>query len=85
MGTAKIHIAAQSLQFYRRSAFQQCIIIALLAAVITGSLLTGYSVRQTLKKSVNEKLGRTGAVISSGLRYFNPDLADRLQNESGKK
>lgn len=85
METAKIHIAAQSLRFYRRSAFQQCIIIALLAAVITGSLLTGYSVRQTLKKSVNEKLGRTGAVISSGLRYVNPDLADRLQNESGKK
>ncbi len=78
-----INIALKSLFYYRKSVFQQFIIIALLASVITGSLLTGYSVRESLRNSIGEKLGKTGFIISSGLRYFDPDLSEKFGKESG--
>jgi hypothetical protein len=77
------HIVYDSLSHYRKQAFYQLVIIAILASVITGSLLTGYSVRESLKKNVSEKLGESDLIISSGLRYFNPDLAGRLMKSTG--
>jgi ABC-type antimicrobial peptide transport system permease subunit len=70
-----------SIKFYRKPVLYQVLIIALLSAVITGSLLTGKSVRTSLKKSSHERLGNTGILISSGIRYFDTDLADRLKED----
>lgn len=50
--------------------------------MITGSLLTGSSVRHSLKKSSIERLGNTGIVISSGTRYFDISLAERLKDNA---
>ncbi|MFH0841872.1 MAG: FtsX-like permease family protein [Bacteroidota bacterium] len=75
----------RSLVFYRRGAVNQIVIVAILAAIITGSLLTGYSVRASLKKTALEKLGNTSVLISSGLRYFDPSLAGRLSAMTGEK
>ena len=55
----------------------------LLSAVITGSLLVGKSVKESLKKSASEHLGNTGILISSGTRYFSNDLAQRLSDSAG--
>lgn len=71
-------IAAKSLLFYRKTSVNQIIIILLLAAVITGSLFTGFSVRNSLKQKANEKLGNTDVLISSGLRFFDSSLARRI-------
>ena len=75
-------IVLKSLIYYRKPVFYQFIIIVLLTAIITGSILTGYSVKQSLKKSAQTKLGNTDLVISSGLRYFSPELGKRFSIKS---
>jgi len=80
-GTFKILIS--SLKFYRKPALYQVLIIALLSAVITGSLLTGKSVRTSLKRSASERLGNTGVIISSGIRFFDSQLVGRIDSIAG--
>jgi putative ABC transport system permease protein len=70
----------QSIRFYHRQVLYQILIIALLSAVIAGSLLTGRSVKASLKRSASERLGNTGIMISSGIRYFDADLATRIRD-----
>lgn len=79
------HLVYRTLVFYRKAVSYQLIIIILLSAVITGSLLTGFSVRQNLKTVAVERTGKTGIVISSGLRYFDPSMADTIEKITGKK
>jgi putative ABC transport system permease protein len=76
-------IIFRSISFYRKSVFYQILIIAVLSAVITGSLLTGRSVRTSLKKSAAERLGSTGIIISSGVRYFDSSVAERMEKSAG--
>lgn len=71
-------LVTKSILFYRKPVIYQSLIIALLAAVITGSLMTGKSVRTSLKQSASERLGNTGILISSGTRYFAPALVSRM-------
>jgi len=78
-------IVISSIKFNIRQVIYQASIIALLSAVITGSLLTGRSVRISLKKSASERLGNTGILISSGLRYFDAGLVQRLTETTGLK
>ena len=77
------HIVFRSIKYYNKPVLYQIIIIALLSAVITGSLLTGKSVKESLKKSASERLGNTGMLISSGVRFIDPDLAKRIKANSG--
>jgi putative ABC transport system permease protein len=72
-------LVSQSLKFYKKPVLYQILIIALLSSVITGSLFTGSSVKASLKKSAFERLGNTGIIISSGVRYFDPSLPERLK------
>jgi putative ABC transport system permease protein len=74
-----------SLLYYRKDAVNQVIIVALLSAIITGSLFTGHSVRTSLRKNISEKLGNTAIVISTGLRFFDSSLAERISKETGEK
>ena len=76
-------LAIRSIKYYKKPVLYQILIISLLAAVITGSLLTGRSVKSSLKKSASERLGKTGIIISSGLRYFDLSVSERLK-ESDK-
>jgi len=77
------HLALKSLVYYRKQALNQAVIILILTAVITGSLLTGYSVRESLKSSAMNKIGNTGYVVSSGLRYFNAPISGKLKSITG--
>ncbi len=72
----------QSIKFYRKPVLYQILIIVLLSAVITGSLLTGVSVKNSLKRSASEHLGNTDILVSSGKRYFNSDLVQRMKQKS---
>ncbi|MBP1674636.1 MAG: hypothetical protein H6Q24_774 [Bacteroidetes bacterium] len=74
-----------SLSYNLKGAVYQIIIIILLTAVITGSLMTGKSVRNSLRRTSFEKLGNTGILISSGIRYFDPSLVTRMSAETGIK
>jgi len=77
----RLHIIYRSIFYYKKQLFYQFLIIALLAAIIAGSLLTGSSVRSTLKQNTERKLNNTGFVISSGLRYLKPGIEKRLEKE----
>lgn len=77
------HIIYNSINFYRKPVLYQVLIIALLCAVITGSLMTGSSVKESLKRSSSQRLGKTDILISSGVRYFDPLLAKSLQENAG--
>jgi ABC-type antimicrobial peptide transport system permease subunit len=79
------HIIRRSLIYYKRGVLNQIVIIAILAAVITGSLLTGYSVRNSLRTTAFTRLGNTSILVSSGLRYFDPSLSQRFAVKSGEK
>ena len=76
-------IIIRSVKFNKKPVLYQILIIALLSAVITGSLLTGRSVKESLKKSSDERLGNSGIIISSGIRNFDLELAKRMK-ESAK-
>ena len=76
------NIVIKSVRFYKKPVLYQVLIVALLSAVITGSLLTGWSVRASLKKTAAEHLGNTGILISSGNRFFDLSLADRLKDSA---
>jgi putative ABC transport system permease protein len=78
-----LHIIFRSIKFYTKPVLYQIVIIALLSAIITGSLLTGKSVKESLKSSSSERLGNTGMLISSGERFISPDLEKRLRDSSG--
>ncbi|MCX6254007.1 MAG: FtsX-like permease family protein [Bacteroidia bacterium] len=75
-----VRIVSRSIIFYRKPVLYQILIIALLSAVITGSLLTGRSVRTSLKKTASERLGNAGIMISSGIRYFDASLVERMKD-----
>ena len=77
-----LKIVSQSIKFYKKPVLYQILIIALLSAVITGSLLTGRSVRTSLRKSASERLGNTGIMISSGVRYMDSSLAERMKDSA---
>src|SRR5450759_4350921 len=76
-------LVIKSISFYKKPVLYQVLIIILLSAVITGSLLTGRSVKESLKKSASERLGNTGILVSSGIRYFKSELVQRMMTGSG--
>jgi ABC-type antimicrobial peptide transport system permease subunit len=78
-------IVIQSIFFYKKPVLYQVLIIVLLSAVITGSLQTGRSVKKSLEKSSSERRGNTDIMISSGIRYFDPDLVQRIKDSSDIK
>jgi len=78
-----LQIVLHSIKFYKKPVLYQILIIALLSAVITGSLLTGSSVRASLKQSASQRLGNTGIFVSSGIRYFDSAIAQRMQDSVG--
>lgn len=78
-----LKIVVKSVRFYIKPVRYQIFIVALLAAVISGTLLSGWSVRASLRKSAVEHLGNTGLLITSGTRFFDLSLADKLKNSAG--
>ncbi len=85
MKLSLFHITIRSISHNLKGAAYQIIIIIILTAVITGSLMTGKSVRSSLKKTSSEKTGNTGIVVSSGIRYFDPSLSGRMESRTGIK
>ena len=77
------HLVRRSILYNLKGSLYLVAIIILLTAVITGSLMTGKSVRNSLKITALEKLGNTGILISSGIRYFDPSLVNRISEKTG--
>lgn len=75
------HLAFRSLKFNRKTVLYQVLITGLLSAVITGSILTGYSVRKSLKVTGESRLGNTAILISSGPRFFDKHVAEKFRDD----
>ena len=67
---APLIIAIKSVRYYKKPVLYQVLIVALLSAVITGSILTGWSVRASLKKTAAERLGNTGILYKFRQQVF---------------
>jgi len=78
-----IHIIRRSFAYHLKDIVYQVLIIILLTAVVTGSLMTGKSVHKSLRLASLGKLGNTGIEISSGIRYFDPALVGRVTDRTG--
>ena len=85
MKTGMLKMITRSLIFYRKDAVYQVIIVMLLSAIITGSLLTGTSVRSSLRRTSDQKSGNTRIIVSSGQRFLSSALADKISEKTGEK
>jgi ABC-type lipoprotein release transport system permease subunit len=68
---------------FRKEHFLLILGTFLATAVLTGALLVGYSVRESLKEYSENKIGRTEWLIDAGSRFFPNDLGERLSESTG--
>ncbi len=68
-----------SLRFYRRTHLGVLAGCALSAAVLSGALFVGDSVRGSLERIALARLGKIDAALDTGNRYFRADLPARLK------
>ncbi|MFO7574645.1 MAG: hypothetical protein R6W67_05765, partial [Bacteroidales bacterium] len=83
MRLSPANIIVRAVAWHRNSYITLALVVALIAAVITASLLAGNSVRETLKQNTIERLNGSGVMISAGLRYSDRDVAAALQEKLG--
>jgi ABC-type antimicrobial peptide transport system permease subunit len=79
-----LKIITRSLIYYRKDTVYQVIIVILLSAIITGSLLTGTSVRSSLRRTTSQKSGNARIIVSSGQRFFSSTLAEKITEKTGR-
>ena len=67
---------------FRYKAFYRLIAVAVVVAVavITGSLVVGDSVRSTLVKRVEERLGKTETIIFARYSYLHETILETLDS-----
>lgn len=73
----------RSMAYYRKIHLWVILGTMVSTAVLVGAFVIGDSVRYSLKKIVEDRLGRTEFALASGDRYFRADLADDLSNSLG--
>ncbi len=67
-------LISQNRKHYRRFYRLVAIAVIIMTAVLTGSLLLGDSVRDTLVQRVSERLGKTETIIASGTGFMDEAL-----------
>ncbi len=68
----------RSIVHYRKQHLALCCGIAVSAAVLTGALIVGDSIRYSLRNMVGTRLGKTQAAIIGGSRFMDASLAGSL-------
>ncbi len=79
----KSKLIFRNLIFFRRTHLWVVLGTMISAAILTGALITGDSVRYSLRRIVLDRLGNTRFALSSGTRFFNTDIADKLATQLG--
>jgi ABC-type lipoprotein release transport system permease subunit len=74
-------LVKRSLSFYWRTNLGVVLAVVVSTAVLTGALVVGDSVRYSLMKMVDARLGDTQLALVSQNRFFTTDLADELSAE----
>lgn len=78
-----IRLILQSLRHYRRQHLSLALGVAVGAAVITGALIVGDSMRYSLESIAARRLGQITHTATASDRYFTDSLAVRLENALG--
>ncbi len=71
-----IRFIRNNLAFYRKKNLLLALGVAISGAVITGALMVGDSVKYSLNRIVDQRLGQVTHVLRSGDRYFTTGLAE---------
>jgi ABC-type antimicrobial peptide transport system permease subunit len=74
-----LHLTFRSLRYYWRTNLAVIFGIAIAVAVLSGALLTGTSVKESLRNLLDQRLGATEYLISAN-RFFNTRLADAFSS-----
>ncbi|MEA3446226.1 MAG: hypothetical protein U9R19_16020, partial [Bacteroidota bacterium] len=75
------HIIFNSSHYYWKRNLYVSLAVALCAAVITGALIVGDSVRYSLEQTARYRLGTTDYSITAGETFFTQNLATKLNND----
>lgn len=81
---AGVHLSLRSTRYYAGSHLGVLAGIALAVGVLVGALLVGDSVRYTLSRSAELRLGGAEFALDTKDRLFPDDLADRLQSGTSR-
>jgi ABC-type lipoprotein release transport system permease subunit len=76
-----IRLAARGLSFYWRTHLAVGAAVAVAAAVLTGALAIGDSVRGTLRQRLDHRLGQVEWALAGGDRFFRTALADEMSRD----
>ena len=77
-------LVKKSIGFYWRTNVGVFLAVLVSAAVLTGGLLVGDSVRYSLRRLVTARLGQVERAIVGGERFFRRQLADDLSRKFRK-
>ncbi|MFC1725565.1 FtsX-like permease family protein, partial [candidate division KSB1 bacterium] len=72
---------SRSLIYYRRTHFWVVLGTMVSTAILTGALITGDSIRYSLRQIVFDRLGNTEFALSSSDRFFNTQTAAKLSEK----
>ena len=70
-----------SLWRFRRTNLGVMLGVAVATTVITGALIIGDSMRQTLRDTANQRLGDVSHAITGGDRFFTDTMVDGLRGD----
>jgi len=76
-------LAARSLRFYWRTNLAVLLAVIVATGVLTGALAVGDSVRYTLRKTLEARLGKIQFAVLPQGRFFRAALADDLERQWG--
>ncbi|MCF8378771.1 MAG: ABC transporter permease [Bacteroidales bacterium] len=68
----------RNLSYYKKKNLALALGVAISAAILTGALIVGDSVKYSLNRIVAQRLGNVTHVLKSGDRYFTSDLAGKM-------
>lgn len=78
-------LVLRSLFHYGRLNVALLVGVALTAAILSGSLVVGDSVKESLRRNAKARIEGISYALVGGDRFFGQELADRLQRQVGKE
>ena len=80
---SSLRLILSSLFHYRWINFSVLAGVALTSAILSGALVVGDSVKESLRRNAAARLSQIGPVMLGGERFFTSALADRIATELG--
>ncbi len=76
-----LKLILRNLSYYRKKNLALALGISISAAILTGALIVGDSVKYSLNRIVAQRLGEVTHTVTSGDRYFTSELAEKMSRQ----